>query len=503
MNSTKEELYDIFIADYLTYQQKLFAVANFAERSFDAREVLGLTDKEYDYIEKDIICDLNEGNLPYRPRYIVPKYDVLLEKGVEFLEIPIPQDLDELLDSLLILYSHVPSITSFPVFIGFLDNLINPFLTGNDVEDQKKIKRFLNHIDKTITDSFCHANLGPVCNKATTLVLNAVLELDNPTPNMSFLYDEDLCDEKTYTLAIKAGLLKSKPSFANHKYYQSENDQYAIVSCYNCLPVQGGAYTLTRIRLGTLARQFDNIEDFMNELDNVLTANLAIIDKKIKFIVEKSNFFSSSFLEKEGFISKDRFNAMVGIIGLYDCVNHLVKASSTQEQFGFNEQADAIAHRILSFMEDKVNNHFAPYSMHNKYQLHAQVGASLSDEDYLNTPAHRLKVGQEPMLYDHIKQIAPFQKYFPSGTGDLFAFDQTWSQKPEALKPIIAAGFKHGMRYLTVYQENTDLIRVTGYLVKKSEVNKVRAGQPVMRDTEAFGEGTDRCAQVFSRKVKL
>lgn len=107
------------------------------------------------------------------------------------------------------------------------------------------------------------------------------------------------------------------------------------------------------------------------------------------------------------------------------------------------------------------------------------------------------------MLYDHIKQIAPFHKYFPTGVGDLFAFDQTWSSKPEAMIPIIDAAFKNGMRYITVYQENTDLIRVTGYLVKKSEVDRVNQGAPVLRDTEAFGDGTNKCAQVFSRKVKL
>ncbi|WP_423364696.1 YjjI family glycine radical enzyme [Mycoplasma sp. P36-A1] len=503
MNSNKKDLLDVFTSDSLTYQQKLYTIANVAERYFDARDVLGLTNEEYGYIENDYICDLNEGNLPYRPRYIVPDYEVLLKNGVKFLELDAPTDLDEVLDYLLILYSHVPSVTSFPVFIGYLDRLINPFLTGDDAADQKKIKRFLNHIDKTVTDSFCHADLGPVCNKATTLILNAVLELDNPTPNMSFLYNKGISDEETYTLAIKAGLLKSKPSIANDKYYASENDRYAIVSCYNCLPEQGGAFTLTRLRLGTIASDFDNLDDFLQELDKIVTANLSIIDKKIDFIVNKSNFFKTSFLEAEGFISKDRFVGMLGIVGLFECVNHFVKAKTMQEQFGFSEEADKLAHKILSFIESRIKSHYAPYSMGNKYWFHAQVGASLSDEDYNNTPAHRLKVNQEPMIYDHIKQIAPFHKYFPSGVGDLFAFDQTFSSKPEALKPIIDAAFKYGMRYISVYQENTDLIRVTGYLVKKSEVSKFEEGTPVLRDTEAFGEGTNRCANVFARKVKF
>lgn len=503
MNSTKQELLDVFTSDSLTYQQKLYTIANVAERYFDAREVLGLTEKEYSYIENDYICDLNEGNLPYRPRYIVPDYDVLVKNGVKFLELDPPQDLDELLDYLLILYSHVPSVTSFPVFIGFLDQLINPFLTGDDAADQKKIKRFLNHIDKTITDSFCHADLGPVTNKATELILNAVLELDNPTPNMSFLYKEGVSDEEIYTLAIKAGLLKSKPSIANDAYYSSENDHYAIVSCYNCLPVCGGAFTLTRLRLGTIARDFETLDDFLKALDEIVDCNLSIIDKKIDFMVNKSNFFETNFLEKEGFINKNRFVGMVGIVGLYECVNHFLQPKTQEEKFGFNPKGDEIANKILSFLETKVKAYHAQYSMNNQYWLHAQVGASLSDEDCVNTPAHRLQVGQEPMIYDHIKQIAQYHKYFPSGVGDLFAFDQTWSSKPEALKPIIKAAFDYGMRYISVYQENTDLIRVTGYLVKKSEVSKLDEGQPVLRDTEAFGQGSNRCANVFARKVRI
>ena len=33
---------------------------------------------------------------------------------------------------------------------------------------------------------------------------------------------------------------------------------------------------------------------------------------------------------------------------------------------------------------------------------------------------HRIRVGEEPTLLAHLKQSAPFHKYFPSGTGDLF-----------------------------------------------------------------------------------
>ena len=95
-------------------------LGNIAERLFDPRELLGYTDEEWQFLQNQMICDLNEGYAIYRPRYILPDYNVYIKKGCEFLELPPPKDLDEALDGLLILYSHVPSITTFPVYIWAL-----------------------------------------------------------------------------------------------------------------------------------------------------------------------------------------------------------------------------------------------------------------------------------------------------------------------------------------------------------------------------------------------
>ena len=102
----------------------------------------------------------------------------------------------------------------------------------------------------------------------------------------------------------------------------------------------------------------------------------------------------------------------------------------------------------------------------------------------------------------HLKQSAPFHKYFPSGTGDLFAFDQTYVDHLDAVVDIIDGSFSQGYRYITTYLKNTDLIRVTGYLVKKSEVEKYRKGEVALRDTTWYGSGTDDCAQVFDRQLR-
>ena len=362
MVSKIEDILDAVTSKSLTYQQKLYTIANIAERLFDPRDLLGYTDEEMEYINNQMICDLNEGYAMYRPRYILPEYEVYIKKGCKFLDLKPPTNLDECLDGLLILYSHVPSITSFPVFIGHIDTLLEPFIT-NEEEDYVKIKRFLNHIDKVITDSFCHADIGPYATRAGKLILKAIIELENATPNMSIKYDKEKTDKEFAKLAALACLKVSKPSFANDPYYTSDLGDYALASCYNALPLCGGAYTLTRLRLGTIAKAAESVEDMVNNiLPKVAMLALSTMDKRIKYIVEKSNFFESSFLVHEGFLKRENFSGMFAIVGLADAVNNLLEKEGINETFGKSSRGDEIAIAIMDKLQEVNNAHVGAYS---------------------------------------------------------------------------------------------------------------------------------------------
>ena len=60
----------------LTFEQKINSLAKEAENSIC---VLDITKKTQEYLEKGIICDLFEGNIPFRPRYIVPDYEKFMK----------------------------------------------------------------------------------------------------------------------------------------------------------------------------------------------------------------------------------------------------------------------------------------------------------------------------------------------------------------------------------------------------------------------------------------
>ncbi|MCG8572188.1 MAG: YjjI family glycine radical enzyme [Spirochaetes bacterium] len=493
MNSVQ----NIIENSHLTYEQKVISLAREAENSFYP---LGLSKEIEEYRSEGVICDLGEGNAPYRPRYIVPDYELFMHQGSDFLEIDPPKTLEEAVFALLALYNHVPSITGFPVYIGNLDTLLNPFVSDAK-KDYPLIYLFLRHIDRTITDSFCHANIGPEKTLAGELILKASKELNTSTPNISFKWDDSV-DESFTINAIDTALSTAKPSFANNKMFQKELGKYGIVSCYNGLYIGGGSFTLVRLNIAELAKKASSVDDFLkNVLPKAVKLQSEYMDKRIDYLVNRSRFFESSFLVKESLINKDRFSAMFGMFGLAEGVNHLLKATELQDRFGHNQEADNLGVAIIQTLEKEVFQHKNTNCSvsDNHFLLHAQVGI---DTDNGISPGCRIPIGEEPQIWEHLQQAALFHPFFPSGIGDIFCFDQMSKKNPKAILDIIKGAFGEGMRYLSLYAADSDVIRITGYLVKKSEIEKLQKGEAVLRDTTALGLGNVEHARTLERKVR-
>ena len=286
---------DIVTSKGLTYEQKVVALAHAAENSL---EVLEIPEKTRHYMETGAICDLDEGHAPYRPRYIMPDYEAAVKKGCEFLQLDPPKDLDEVIQFLEILYRHVPSITSYPVYLGNIDRLIEPFLEGvSDEEAEKKLRLFLIYLDRTITDGFCHANLGPEETRTGRIILKLEKELQNAVPNLTLKSDPDITPDSYGELALYTSLYCANPAICNHRMHKDTYGDYGISSCYNILPIGGGSYTLTRIVLPKLVPEADSREQFLAEtLPDCLQRMGDYMNERIRFLVEESNFFETSFL---------------------------------------------------------------------------------------------------------------------------------------------------------------------------------------------------------------
>jgi len=494
MNKTLEIIKD----QTLTYEQKVLSLARDAEDSLD---VLNISEGIQKLREDGIVCDLFEGHAPYRPRYIVPDYEKFMKEGSKFLALDPPEDLEDAINNLLIMYKHVPSISSFPVYIGNIDKLLEPF-----VEDEerafKAIKRFLKHIDRTITDSFCHANIGPEDTKAGRLILKAERELQDSIPNITLKFSEKTSTEFAIE-AIKTALVTAKPSFASDEMFRSDfGGDYAVVSCYNGLNIGGGSYTLVRMKLDKLADEATSKDDYLtNKMPEAVKLMVEYMDERIRFLLDESGFFKSSFLAREGFINKDLFTAMFGMVGLAEAVNHIMKLEGKTGRFGHSKEADDLGELIVQKLEAYVQEYNNPNLSVSggKYLLHAQVGI---DTDIGTSPGCRIPIGEEPEIHEHVIQAGRYHKYFPSGIGDIFSFDETTKNNPEYILDIIKGAFKSGMRYFSAYGSDADVIRITGYLVKRSEIEKLDRGEQVLRDTVALGLGSVKNQHILDRKVR-
>lgn len=490
---------DIVKSKGLTYEQKVVALAHAAENSL---EVLEIPEKTRHYMETGAICDLDEGHAPYRPRYIMPDYEAAVKKGCEFLQLDPPKDLDEVIQFLEILYRHVPSITSYPVYLGSIDRLIEPFLEGvSNEEAEKKLRLFLIYLDRTITDGFCHANLGPEETRTGRIILKLEKELQNAVPNLTLKYDPDITPDSYGELALYTSLYCANPAICNHRMHKDTYGDYGISSCYNILPIGGGSYTLTRIVLPKLVPEAESREQFLTEtLPDCLQRMGDYMNERIRFLVEESNFFETSFLSREGFISRDKFLAMFGVVGLAECTNLLM--DDPDKIYGSDQEADQLADQIMQVIAEYAETSKALYSevFHDHFALHAQVGI---DSDHGITSGVRIPVGMEPeRMYDHLRHSARFHRFFPTGCADIFSFDPTGRNNPAAMLDIVKGAFSLGDKYISFYASDSDLVRITGYLVKRSEMEKYYEGEAVLQNTVYLGGDNYRNAHLENRKVR-
>lgn len=499
LNLTEEEILSIIKNTTFTHEQALMNISSTVLCSMTAVK----NNKEFFELKnKGLLCDMGEGYAPYCPRYILPDYEKLLKEGCKFLRLDPPTNLKEAILTLEIFYRHVPSITHFPVYLGRLDKLLEPFVEDYD-KAYELIKDFLVFIDRTISDSYCHVNLGPEETVVGNIIIDIETELKKAIPSITLLYDPDVTSDTFAEKCIKCEFSCAKPSFANHQEYKKIfNGDYGIASCYNALEIGGGAFTLSRLILKNIAEcSKDKNDMFKNVLPHAINVLCEFIEEKIDFLVNESHFFKSSFLVNEGFLKLEKFTGMFGIVGLNECVNIIMQKEGKNEKYGYSPEADDLAEEILQFIKNNVDSFKSKYCdcTDNHFAMHAQVGIDL---DIGISPGARIAIGSEPDLYSHIRHSGRYHKYFRSGVGDIFPFEETAKKNPKAVVDIIKGAFRSGMRYFSTYSSDCDVVRITGYLVKKSDMDKLENGEVVQQGNVLWGLGSRNNNKSLERKVR-
>ncbi|WP_028866182.1 YjjI family glycine radical enzyme [Psychromonas aquimarina] len=505
--SLQQKIKQIITDPTLSAKQKSSYLALEADASLP---YLPVSQVVHEAMDSGIICDMFEGNAPFKPRYVLPDYAKFLQQGSEYLELQAVENLDEALNALTIIYHHVPSVTNIPVYLGQLDEVLMPYTAGLDPETiYQKIKLFWIMLDRTLPDAFMHVNIGPTDNIICRTILRVDAELKQVAPNLTFMYDPQITPEELFQRAAANICECSKPHIANYPMHAQSYDQqgFGIVSCYNSLPLAGGANTLVRLNLKEAALRAESREDFFSHtLPHYCTLMYELIEARSQFLHEQSHFFDS-FLVKEGLIEESRFAPMFGIFGMAEAVNILlnktdftdIPLSNSKSQYGHCETANILGHQISEALDHIVKSTAVTYGYHGRALLHSQGGISL-DEDV--TPGVRIPYGTEPDPIAHIQALAKHHQYYTSGISEILTIDETVKSNPQAMYQLCKGALNLGFREFSANVASNDLIRVTGYMIKLSDIERFKA-QGSRTNTTGLGAEAAVNTSILNRKPRV
>jgi YjjI family glycine radical enzyme len=224
-----------------------------------------------------------------------------------------------------------------------------------------------------------------------------------------------------------------------------------------------------------------------------------LIEARIRHLVDDARFFASSWLVDEGLLHLDRYSAMFGVYGLAEAVSLVLEHEGVSARYGYDEAADELAEQILARVAHLVSQRPLPYCVGNggRALLHSQSGI---DSDLDVTAGCRIPVGHEPGLVQHLRTITPHHALFAAGISDVLAFDETTRRNPKAVVDVIRGAFRTGMRDFTFNLDSNDFIRITGYLVRKSDLVKLDHG--ARHDSTFLGAGSVAQSHVDNRTPK-
>jgi YjjI family glycine radical enzyme len=481
----KQHIDAVMKAPGLLVDQKYDALKDAAYKTLPYPSV---SPKATQWMQDEIICMLSEGPALFHPRYVTPNYGQLLREGFDFLGLEPAQSLYDATTSLLTTYNYVPN--RLPVFIGRLDELLEPYI-GSVPEDQacSILRSFWMLVDRLHPNAFVHGNLGPRKTGAGQMLLQVDRELKTLT-NLTLRYDPQVTPDNFALQAVGNALEITKPYFLNHaRMLEDWGEDYVIASCYNAMRPAGGIYTLVRLNLKQLALHHDvSIRTFLDEvIPEATELEVEVVNSRIRRLVEDVQWFEKDIFVQAGLLKRENFSAYAAIYGLTECINILMERSGKPGvRYGHHPEANQLASRISHKFEKEIASLPALYCEGTAGHacFHAQVGIST---DRGVTPGCRIPAGDEPDLYTQLMVEAGPQDAVPGGISTILEFDQTAAQNPRAVLDIIQGAFKTGIRNLSVGSCNSEFIRVTGYLVRRADLEARKAEKALRHDSSLLG----------------
>ncbi|MFZ1469354.1 MAG: glycyl radical enzyme domain-containing protein [Paracoccaceae bacterium] len=220
---------------------------------------------------------------------------------------------------------------------------------------------------------------------------------------------------------------------------------------------------------------------------------------RIDYLYNHSHFFDS-FLVAEGWIDRDRFTAMYGVFAMAEAVDLLQEKAGRTGRYGHDAAANALALRITETLAARVKAQPLDNVWRGHAMLHAQAGLST---DTGLTPGIRIAYGHEPDPVTHVRALAPQHRHFPSGVSEILTLDETIRANPAALVQLCKGALASGFREFTANVAGNDLVRVTGYMIRLSDLRQHDAAKGSRTNTTALGAEAARKTAILARKPRV
>lgn len=136
-------------------------------------------------------------------------------------------------------------------------------------------------------------------------------------------------------------------------------------------------------------------------------------------------------------------------------------------------------------LAQKLKRHPAVYCEASKGRVafHAQVGIQ-NDRDL--APGVRIAATQESGLYEHLRVEGSQHDVLDGGVSTILVFEPTVRDNPEGVLDSVEGALPSGVRGPSVGCEDSEFVRITGYLVRRSDLEGARAQRQFRHDTDAI-----------------
>ncbi len=191
---------------------------------------------------------------------------------------------------------------------------------------------------------------------------------------------------------------------------------------------------------------------------------------------------------------------MFGIFAMAEAVNELQDRAGRSGRYGEDPIANRLGLRISRAIAQIIEQRPLRHVWRGRAMLHSQAGLSI---DVGLTPGIRIPYGSEPDPVLHIEALAEQHQYYASGVSEILTLDQTVKNNPEAVLQLCKGAFACGFREFTANVARNDLVRVTGFMVRLSDIRKFKECKGSRTNTTVLGAEAADNVGILERKPRV